>query len=261
MVTTTNFSPYREIREQGITKTWSRKIKFPDRLMFAISVLKNTGIIESFLIKKLEKNRWRKTGLFYSIIYSLFSCIFRRNVSFEITSDNYFIEINAIESHSTMGHKFIASMSHAFENGYDYLVLSNSSSYLNTDEIRNYLNRLNSNDNFYGGRPMHDFKNKSNSASGSFVVISKETIASILRIRHLWMHGFLDDIALSHMIKKLKIGFTQLNSIDIKSSNQIIARVQNGSPILHYKVGYWGKSAYEDRIDIEIMHKLNLFLS
>jgi len=233
--TSTHFEPFDRIRKEGVEKTWPQWIKSPSKVYALVAVPPWWARITKPLLESYEYYRWAKYGwLFIGIFQKLLLPISYLNPDSRILRTE--IQTKIPESFLFMGFKHLAAMQFAYENEYEFLVMTNSSSFLNIRRIENYLTRIPKDGFFYAGKPLNH--PNSHGASGSFYILNRVTIETILKNRSKWVHGALDDIALLKLMTKLNIGFTKLPSVDAKTNEFIDSLDRNSlQKIMHFKVG------------------------
>jgi hypothetical protein len=85
---------------------------------------------------------------------------------------------------------------------YDYILRINSSSYLNLQNLRSYIDNLQI-DDVYAGRMM-DYHG-TGYISGAGILLSKNLVNLVLEKKLNWNHKLLDDVALGVLLNKLNI--------------------------------------------------------
>jgi hypothetical protein len=251
--TSTESEPFQRLYEDGLKKTWLANIESPSIYIRLLgggqdNFRKLTGALNFY-----ERLRWKSIGRFSQgvgrIAFKPFS-YFKPKV--ELIGHDFKVLIP--ECLSTLGFKHLAAMEYALKNDFDFLIMTNSSSYLHVNILEEYLSALDSNHDFYGGKTLN-IQNQIG-ASGSFYVLSRVTMQKIIVNRSSWIHALLDDIALMKMCSKLGISFSAISSIDLKDviSIESINRESLNS-YFHIKCGPALKCDY--RIDDELMEKIH----
>jgi hypothetical protein len=213
--TSTKNEPFDRLFSDGLMPTWIQGIEAPNSYLRVIGNAEHFSEFWTKIFGKYEKLRWTK----YGRIITGFSKIIFRPISLLRPStkfQNFELLVNVPECLTLMGFKMLATIEHAKNNNYDFLVLTNSSSLLHTRNIQKYLSNIGSESLYYGGKPLphEDVRG----ASGSFVVLNKRAINEILLNRNRWIHALLDDVALMLLMTRLGVRFEELPTLDIKSS-------------------------------------------
>jgi len=171
-----------------------------------------------FISSIYEKFRWGRCGRAITILGRVFFKPFSY-LSIRWTINDNELTIVMPETYTFMGFKFLGCIEYAIEHGFEYLILTNSSSYINLPKLRRLLLGLNKQTPFYGGKSLPHISPAG--ASGSFVVLNIKSMQLVLKNRKKWNHAYLDDVALMRLMHRLDIKFTDLSSIDIKSSDAV----------------------------------------
>lgn len=96
------------------------------------------------------------------------------------------------ETYETMGEKAIKAFSFALENfQFDFLFRTNTSSYVDTGNLRNFLETKKPM-NYYGGVQMQH--GGIPFASGCGYVVSRDLVEKIVEMRHLWPNLLMEDV-------------------------------------------------------------------
>ena len=144
--------------------------------------------------------------------------------------------VNIPEGLTFLGFKMLSSMDYAVKKQYDWLVITNLSSYPVSSEIREFLAHIDPNQDLYAGKRLPSDVNAG--VSGSFVILSSATSKKILANQQFWDHSSLDDIALMKITKKLGIEpiFVPSITLDFTANFRELAdQLEKGT--LHYKCG------------------------
>jgi hypothetical protein len=150
----------------------------------------------------------------------------------------------------------LAAIDYAVKNHFDYLVLTNLSSYPVCSAVERFLLKFSPQEDLYAGKRLPSEIN--HGISGSFVILSSSTCKKILVSRRLWDHSSLDDIALMKITKRLGIyplyttSKTFLSSLEPKNLEEIF-----NDEVLHYKCGPFLENGI--RVDFIPMQKLHNF--
>ncbi len=233
--TSSNIEPFFSLQKAGADATWRLTLPPEDKSLaiYANGSGKFKLLYKASLI--FEKLRWGKFGKYFTLILRYFLKLFGGKLpSWREKDGELFVDIP--EGLTFLGFKMLASMSYASQNQFDWLVLTNLSSYPVCSEIREFLTGLEPNMDLYAGKRLPSDVNRG--ISGSFVILSAATIQRILMNKHSWDHSSLDDIALMKLTKKLKIDPTYLPSVtltQVTSLEEVVRQIKKGA--LHYKCG------------------------
>ena len=119
--------------------------------------------------------------------------------------DNPYLRLESGDSIEEVGYKTLEAFEWSLENQiFDYIFRVNSSSYVDIDNLINFINGIES-DNLYAGNiielKMLDLK----FVSGSGIIFDKNTIQKIVLNKSLWDHSLIDDVAIGQLCKQLEI--------------------------------------------------------
>jgi hypothetical protein len=146
------------------------------------------------------------------------------------------LRIGIPEGLTFMGYKLLAEIDRAIEGKFDFLVHTNSSSFLNIKGLHAFLETVDPNLDFYGGKELP--VPLLNGVSGSFVILSKKSLSRIWKSRRSWIHALLDDVALAKIMQDLGILRTLIPSLDSKSLKYILGISQiELEQTYHFKCG------------------------
>ena len=173
--------------------------------------------------KKAIKKTWG------SNLQDNFKIIFYESGEVEkIIDDTLFVETDT--SSKNLGHKLLLALDWCSRNiDYDFIFRTNTSSYVNTKELENYIsNNLIDKEYSYCGIPLvRDYKEsdkKINFLSGAGIILNKKTTQLILNKKKNWDHNEWEDVALGKLLEENGIPFTNGRSQDIENNfyNNII---------------------------------------
>lgn len=233
--TSTLIEPFSSLQKMGADATWRLSVAPEDKSLaiYANGSGKFKSLYKASLI--FEKLRWGRFGVYLTIILRYLIKPFGRNLPSWKQEDGELL-VDIPEGLTYLGFKMLSSMDYAAEHNFDWLVLTNLSSYPVCSEIREYLAGLDPNEDLYAGKRLPSDVNRG--ISGSFVILSATTVKRVLSNKHFWDHSALDDIALMKLTKKLNIDPTFLPSITLNkvtTIEEIAHQIRKGT--LHYKCG------------------------
>lgn len=119
----------------------------------------------------------------------------------EYIVDGDTIYCNGLESSSTIGEKTIKAFKHLINEDFDYLLRTNSSSFIHLDNLIKYLNDS-PKDNFYSGVvcPYHNDNLNIDFISGSGYILSQDLVRHIVNNENKWDHSFPDDVSIGKLM-------------------------------------------------------------
>lgn len=142
--------------------------------------------------------------------------------------DGNLIKTNVKECLSNCGHKTIKAFELLKNYEYDYIFRTNSSSYIDKQMLKDYLEDKPRN-NYYSGI----IGNYSNIlyASGSGFAISKDAVDLVIQKKERWNHNYIDDVALGLLLREFNVLPTLSPRFDIET-------VDNYTPMdyYHYRI-------------------------
>ena len=253
--TSSYIEPFFSLQKAGADVTWRLTLSPEDKSLaiYANGSGKFKSLYKASLI--FERLRWGKFGKYFTLILRYLLKPFGGSLpSWQKNGGNLLVDIP--EGLTFLGFKMLASMDYAFQKQFDWLVLTNLSSYPVCPEIREFLAGLEPSVDLYAGKRLPSDVNRG--ISGSFVILSSATIKRILMNKHSWDHSALDDIALMKLTKQLNIDPTFLPSVtltQVTSSEEVVHQVNKGT--LHYKCGPFLKNnVRQDYLLMRILFKL-----
>lgn len=138
--------------------------------------------------------------------------------------DGNIIKTNVPESLVNCGHKTIKAFELLKNLDYDYIFRTNSSSYVDKQLLKNYLEDKPRN-NFYSG--VIGNHHGIIFASGSGFIVSKNVVDLVLLKKEYWEHRFIDDVALGLLLRHLSVNPVPAPRFDIQAVN-------NSTPTNYY---------------------------
>ena len=144
--------------------------------------------------KKAIKNTWG------SILQDDLKIIFYESGEVEkVIDDTLFVETDT--SSKNLGYKLLLALDWCERNiDYDFIFRTNTSSFVNTKELKNYISdNLIDKEYVYCGMPLvRDYKDsdkKINFLSGAGIILNKKTTQLILDKRNNWDHSEWEDVS------------------------------------------------------------------
>jgi hypothetical protein len=135
----------------------------------------------------------------------------------EDTIDGNLIKTNVRESLYNCGHKTIKAFELLRNYEYDYIFRTNSSSYVDKQMLKDFLQDK-PRTNFYSGviGNHHGIL----FASGSGFIVSKNVVDLVLLKKEYWEHRFIDDVALGLLLRNLRINPALAPRYDVETVNE-----------------------------------------
>lgn len=165
--------------------------------------------------KKAIKNSWGTN------LQENFKIIFYESGEVErIIDDTLFVETDT--SSRNLGYKLLLALDWCERNiDYDFIFRTNTSSFVNTKELENYISdNLLDKEFVYCGMPLvRDYKNsekKINFLSGAGIILNKKTTQLILNKRNNWDHIEWEDVSLGKLLDENGVSFTHGRRQDIQ---------------------------------------------
>lgn len=130
-----------------------------------------------------------------------------------LENEEYIVEGNNIicngyESYYSIGHKTIKSFKYLINKDFDFLLRTNSSSFIHIDNLVKYLKNKPTK-KFYSGSPIphHSVDLNIDFATGSGYILSKDLVEYVVNNEEKWNHYYPDDVSLGKMMKDYEINF------------------------------------------------------
>jgi hypothetical protein len=145
-----------------------------------------------------------------------------------IIDDTLFVETDT--SSKNLGYKLLLALDWCTSNiDYDFILRTNTSSFVNTIELKNFiLENLTNKEYVYCGMPLvRDYKEtnkKINFLSGAGIIFNKKTVQLILKKKEQWDHNEWEDVSLGKLLEENNIPFINGRRQDIENNfyNNII---------------------------------------
>ena len=157
--------------------------------------------------------------------------------------DGNLIKTNVPESLINCGHKTLKAFELLKNRDYDYIFRTNSSSYVDKQMLKDYLEDKPRN-NFYSG--VIGNHHGIIFASGSGFIVSKNVVDLVLLKQEYWEHRFIDDVALGLLLRHLSISPVPAPRFDIQTVN-------NTTPTNYY---HYRIKTYDRLKDCEYMKSI-----
>jgi hypothetical protein len=138
--------------------------------------------------------------------------------------DGNLIKTNVEESLYHCGYKTIKAFELLKDYEYDYIFRTNSSSYVDKQMLKDYLQDK-PRTNFYSGIIGNHYG--IHFASGSGFIVSKNVVDLVLFKKEYWEHRFIDDVALGFLLRGLGVNPVLSPRFDVVTVNE-------NTPMNHY---------------------------
>jgi hypothetical protein len=215
------------------------------------------------LVKKydywFEKFRYRKyLGFLIGYLNYLNRFIIRRSIpKYEYLQSNNLLVANTWSTYQVMGRRNFALFHYFYySTDYDFLFMSNTSSYFNQDLVMKLIDSLNSSEDLYAGIIISPGSPRS-FVSGAGKLLSRKTVKKLLDNAANYRHDNLEDVCLGDLMRSLGIKPTPLPRLDVSHPNQV---KDIPLDLLNHHFHYRCKSSSRPRQDVEIMLELHAFL-
>ena len=170
--------------------------------------------------------------------------------------------IDTSDNTRNMGMKTLLAFEWLEQNlDYDFVVRPTPSSYINYKNLENYINTNLTNFKYvYAGKLQStNDKNKQpiDFVSGSTLILNKASIKKILDNKLSWDHTYWDDVALSLLMKELKIKYQETERFDVTGNP-----LEQNIPTSFYQYrcradNHYGYPRYLESTNLAIIHKLS----
>ena len=253
------YRPWIDILYNGQEKTWLSG-EIPENmtiLHFHGRTLDSFGL---FMDRRHEAIRW--TSKYFSLPLSLIDGFlgypFKNFVpsyfpSNELKTKHLAIKINFPDAYVTVRWKILGLFEYFLnETSCNYLMLTTSSSYVNTKKLENFVNSLPEKGVYVGSLPYPGAR----FVSGSNRIVSRDIVEVLYENRMSWKIGTIEDLELGRLIKlHLDINPTTVPIVNIESLEQL---KNLGDKILNSNYHFRLKSGtLKSRNDVEIMEALH----
>ena len=163
---------------------------------------------------KIQKKTWANDASRYTNV------LFYKGGK-ETKRDGFELILDCSDKYEDMGIKTLKAFNWVFENlNFDYIFRTNTSSYVNYENLIEYVNNLAKKEIDYCGfiGSYEDI----NYVSGSGIILSRHAVQKILNSRNKFDETLVEDIAIGKLLKSISILPTTGNRQDIESHSDII---------------------------------------
>lgn len=249
-----NIEPWISIWKNGQQSTWMSE--FHDRVKIINYQSKTTPALVEKYDQWFENFRYRKRlGIFISYMSYLNKFLIRRSIpKYEFNKASNLLIANTWSTYQLMGRRNFALFHYFYyATDYDFLFMSNTSSYFNQDLVMKLINSLNADEDLYAGVIISPGSPRS-FVSGAGKLLSRTTVKKILDNASIYSHDNLEDVCLGDLMRTLRINPTPLPRFDISHPNEVH---QIPIHLLNSHFHYRCKSPSRPRKDVEIMLELH----
>ena len=144
---------------------------------------------------------------------------------------------------------------------YDFIVRPTPSSYINYNNLENYIRSNLLNHKYVYAGKIQTTNNKQKQPidfiSGSTFILNKASVKKILDNKLNWDHTYWDDVALSILMKELNINYQETERFDV-TGNPLEQKI----PTTYYQYrcradNHYGYPRYLESNNLKIIHKLS----
>jgi len=177
-----------------------------------------------------------------------------------ISFKNNELTVVAGKKTTDIGYKTLRAFEWASKNiEFDYLLRTNTSSYVNISELKKKIKTLNNDKNYiYSGitmsLPKNEFRNKIDFISGAGILFNKNTIDLILSNEIEFDRNEMDDVALGKLLQNHKVVPTSGTRFDIKGN---ITKQELSENYYHYRCridNHYGYPRFLEKFVIIFLH-------
>ena len=130
--------------------------------------------------------------------------LFYKGGTNEILDEDY-LYVNSGDGLYDIGYKTIDALKWVKKNyDFNYVIRSNSSTYINVKEIEKFIESLDLNTPIYAGRST-SFNNQFNYVHGSCIILNSLAVMNIIENEKYWDPSLIDDVALGKLFDLSKI--------------------------------------------------------
>jgi hypothetical protein len=172
--------------------------------------------------------------------------------STQLKTEHPSVQVNCIDTYQFMRWKDLTVLDY-FVNQTDanFLFMTTNNSYLNFMKLKTVIQNLPSR-NLYGGVVAYD---GASFAAGNNRIISRDVAIKMLNSRRFFSAGYIEDVAMGALARKLEIEFQELKSLVLGSLPQLEAVTDDELQAnFHFRVK---SGALTSRNDVKIMLRLH----
>ncbi len=170
--------------------------------------------------------------------------------------------IDTSDNTRNMGMKTLLAFEWLEQNcNYDFVVRPTPSSYINYNNLENFIQRNLLNHKYIYAGKLQTTNNKQGQLidfiSGSTLILNKASINKILENKSSWDHAYWDDVALALLMKKLNIEHQDTERFEVTGNP-----LEQNIPTSYYQYrcradNHYGYPRYLESVNLKIVHKLS----
>jgi hypothetical protein len=253
-ITQGNTEPWKTIWKEGQEKTWMSEN------VYGSSVIHFQSINSPYLIKKFdeihEKNRYRKIlGLWQGRLDKIWTKFISKKIpKYSFNNTNQILTVNSWSTYYLQGRRNIALYDWFLKyTNKDFLFVTNTSSYINQEQLLKLVQKFNPNNTIYAGYLLPEDENEQ-FVSGAGKLLSRKSVEAIQNNWHKHTHETLEDVCLGIFMKAMRIPAIPLSRVTLPTPESAVALPES---ILKTEFHYRCKSNQIPRRDVEIMRILH----
>jgi hypothetical protein len=256
-VAQSNTEPWISIWENGQKVTWMSETH--NRVKIINFQSKNTPFFVREYDRWFEKLRYNR---FIGRFVSYFNYLNKFFISKSIPEYEYLESHNLLIADSWSTYQLIGRRNFAlfhyfyYKTDFDFLLMSNTSSYFNQDQVMKLIDKLGNGDDVYAGVIISP--NGPNSfVSGAGKLLSRSIVKKSLENISRYKHDNLEDVSFGDLMRSLNIRPSPLPRLDISDPCEVHKIPKS---LLNDHFHFRCKSSEEPRRDVEIMLTLHSIL-
>ena len=179
---------------------------------------------------------------------------------FNLIENDLFIDTS--DSTLNMGMKTLLAFEWLEQNyEYDFVVRPTPSSYINHDNLVNFIKSNLLDDKYiYAGKLQstnNKYKEPIDFISGSTFILNRASVQRILENKNKWDHSYWDDVALSILMSDLNIEYQEAERFDVTGNP-----LKQNIPTSFYQYrcradNHYGYPRYLESINLKLIHKIS----
>jgi len=179
---------------------------------------------------------------------------------FNLIENDLFIDTS--DSTLNMGMKTLLAFEWLEQNyEYDFVVRPTPSSYINHDNLVNFIKSNLLDDKYiYAGKLQttnNKYKEPIDFISGSTLILNRASVQRILENKNKWDHSYWDDVALSILMSYLNIEYQETERFDVTGNP-----LEQNIPTSFYQYrcradNHYGYPRYLESINLKLIHKIS----
>lgn len=256
-ITQANTEPWISIWENGQKITWMSETH--NRVKIINVQSKKTPLFIRKYDIWFEKQRYSKLiNKFISYSNYLNKFFIRRSIpNYEYLESHDLLIADTWSTYQLMGRRNFALFHYFYyKTDYDFLFMSNTSSYFNQHQVMALIDKLLAVDDVYAGVIVSP-DGPNSFVSGAGKLLSRSTVKKSLENLSRYKHDNLEDVCFGDLMRSLNVKPSALPRLDISNPREVHEIPQN---LLNDHFHFRCKSTDEPRRDVEIMLTLHSVL-